>query len=507
VSDRYYDVVVLGADLAPLTCAALLSKRGFRVLLLGQDDPEPNYQLGPFSLPRRQFSWSFGQTPVSRRVFAELGLGPSLKRPSRSVDPAFQIAIPGHRFDVSPNDADLLRTFEREFPEVRRPIDDFHKRVERTMQDLDAVFAHDMVLPPATFLERQRFVRARRALSAPRAVQETDLLSEFPEGHPFRKVVSLPARFEDGMDPSQFSALRLQRLYGNCRRGALAFDGGMPALRELFSQKIHAHSGQLRLDERATEIVVQRGEATGVRLAHSGDEIACGFVVVGTDVGSLPRWLPERTMLEAVFERVGEPMVRHYRYTINVVLRQAGMPRGLGRNLYFASASSGRTSSRELHVCSQNLDAEHALVCAETLLPARQVEDEPNFVTRVRGECLESLRELLPFLEQHLVLVDSPHDGLPPDGRYDKLSPTQLVRRGPRTMPALHSYPVLANLGFCALPIRTPIKRLLLCNAQLVPGLGSEGQLMAACSTARVITWADRNRSWMRRRLWAKVEM
>jgi hypothetical protein len=62
-------------------------------------------------------------------------------------------------------------------------------------------------------------------------------------------------------------------------------------------------------------------------------------------------------------------------------------------------------------------------------------------------------------------------------------------------------------LGLCALPIRTPIKRLLLCNSQVVPGLGSEGQLMAACSVARVITWADRGRSWMRRRLWAKVEM
>jgi len=40
-----------------------------------------------------------------------------------------------------------------------------------------------------------------------------------------------------------------------------------------------------------------------------------------------------------------------------------------------------------------------------------------------------------------------------------------------------------------------------------VPGLGSEGALLAACSTARLVTWADRSRSWMRRRLWTKVEM
>ena len=74
-------------------------------------------------------------------------------------------------------------------------------------------------------------------------------------------------------------------------------------------------------------------------------------------------------------------------------------------------------------------------------------------------------------------------------------------------MTPVYSYPVVSNLGLCALPVRTPIKRLLLCSAQVVPGLGSEGQLLAACSAARIITWTDRSRSWMRRRLWAKVEM
>ena len=44
----YYDVVVLGTDLAPLTCAALLSKRGFRVAVLGQQTDRPDYAVGRF---------------------------------------------------------------------------------------------------------------------------------------------------------------------------------------------------------------------------------------------------------------------------------------------------------------------------------------------------------------------------------------------------------------------------------------------------------------------------
>jgi phytoene dehydrogenase-like protein len=104
------------------------------------------------------------------------------------------------------------------------------------------------------------------------------------------------------------------------------------------------------------------------------------------------------------------------------------------------------------------------------------------------------------------VLVDSPHDGLAPEGLDAELDATVLARRGPSTMPAVYSYPVLSTLDACALPIRTPIKHLLLCSGQVVPGLGSEGALLAACSAARVVTTADRSTSWMRRRLWTKVE-
>jgi hypothetical protein len=153
------------------------------------------------------------------------------------------------------------------------------------------------------------------------------------------------------------------------------------------------------------------------------------------------------------------------------------------------------------------LDAQHSLISAHALLPARKVEDDPSYLRAVRPDCLAAVRELLPFLEQHLQLVDSPHDGLPPEGELASSLGPQPARRSPSSMPAVHSFPALSELGLCALPIRTPIRRLLLCNSQVVPGLGSEGQLMAACSVARVITWADRGRSWMRRRLWAKVEM
>jgi phytoene dehydrogenase-like protein len=509
VSARFYDVVVLGTDLAPLTCGALLAKRGFRVLVVAQHEPEPNYPVGPFDLPRRPLRCVFGQTPAQTRVFAELGLGQALRRLSTPLEPAFQVAMPDHRFDVSRDEARLARELGREFPGVRRPIEDFHKRVGRVMQGLDEVLAHDLVLPPETFFERQAFLRARRFLELPRSERHEDVLSEFPDEHPFRSLATLPARFDGGIDPAhaELAPLQLLRLYGNQRRGALAIEGGLHALREVLIQKIQSHSGHVKLDEHAAELIVARGQVSGLRLSRGGEEISCGFVVAGVDLSALQRILPDRSAFEELFERIGEPQVRQYRYTLNVVLRKRGLPSGLGSSLYLVSGKEQDGHATPLHVHAQRLDTEHALLCTEALLSARRVEDDSSYVPGTRGRIMASLRQLLPFLDEHLVLIDSPHDNRMPEGAITKLDNANLARRGPATMRAVYSYPVVGALGLCALPLRTPIKHLLFCNAQVVPGLGSEGLLLAACGAARLVTWADRSRSWMRRRLWTKVEM
>lgn len=507
MSTSYYDVIVLGTDLAPLACSALLAKRGFRVLVLGQGVPSPTYPLGPFVLPRRALRYVIGKTPVTRRVFLELGLHQSLRRITHAIDPAFQVALPGHRFDIPSDDARLTGEMEREFPEVKRPIDDFHKRVARVGERFDAMFERDLVFPPDTFLERQRVLRARKALELPADWAEQDVLAEFPDEHPFRTAAHLPARFEGEVDPEQSSPLRLLRLYGNCRHGAQRFEGGAAALRELLMQRVRTHSGAVLETERADEILVQRGHASGVRLLGTGEDVSCAFVVVGIDVASLLRLLPARSAFEGLFERVGEPLLRHYRYTLNLVTRTRGVPRGLGRDLYALCTEAASRGTRELYMRTEPLDAQHTLLSVETLLPSRLVEDEEGYVKTVRADLLRGVRELVPFIDDHLVLVDSPHDGLAPDGAHPALDPAALMRRGPATMSPLYSYPVLSPLGLCALPIRTPISRLLFCNTQVVPGLGSEGALLAACSAARVVSWADRSKGWMRRRLWTKVEI
>ena len=51
MATSFYDVVVLGADLAATVAGAVLSHRGFRVLVAGAP-VEERYSIGPYNLPR-----------------------------------------------------------------------------------------------------------------------------------------------------------------------------------------------------------------------------------------------------------------------------------------------------------------------------------------------------------------------------------------------------------------------------------------------------------------------
>ena len=49
------------------------------------------------------------------------------------------------------------REIEREFPEVKRPIEDIHRAIRRASDALDRMTEHDLVWPPEGFFERREF--------------------------------------------------------------------------------------------------------------------------------------------------------------------------------------------------------------------------------------------------------------------------------------------------------------------------------------------------------------
>jgi hypothetical protein len=156
-------------------------------------------------------------------------------------------------------------------------------------------------------------------------------------------------------------------------------------------------------------------------------------------------------------------------------------------------------------------------------------------LTEARAWVVDRLTEQLPFLERHLLAVDSVHDGLPvwcfdesmlshdeaamrTEGpgkrpasapRPTELERTVLTNAGARAEPMDRQLEVdpPGYLGLAGEPIRGPIERTLLVGASVLPGLGQEGRLLAACGAARLVTQSDKRKARMRREMWTKIEI
>src|ERR1700733_7180914 len=99
---KHYDVVVLGAGIGALCTAALLARRSWRVLVLGQGFRPAHYSFDGLPLARRPFTFLASASPAWGRVLAELAQSQAFKRHGRPLDPMLQVFDPRVRLSIPP---------------------------------------------------------------------------------------------------------------------------------------------------------------------------------------------------------------------------------------------------------------------------------------------------------------------------------------------------------------------------------------------------------------------
>jgi hypothetical protein len=202
------------------------------------------------------------------------------------------------------------------------------------------------------------------------------------------------------------------------------------------------------------------------------------------------------------------------RYVVSIAVKREGLPDPLGAESFVLAPSRGDGVSALrtpfVHVQRGELsDGEDQLLVAELLLAdhgAIAPEDARQLV-------LDTLTEALPFVERHLVALDSVHDGLPlwrfEQGKRREVARTAAAGAAVRPEPMVRQLEVdpPGYIGLAGEPVRGPIERTLLVGRSVLPGLGQEGQLLAAWSAVRLVTRSDRRKERMRRDMWSKVEI
>jgi len=297
LTEKHYDVVVLGRSLGALVAAALLARRDFRVLVLGQGERPSSYRWGRHVLRRSAFTMLFASSPAWKRVLVELAQTQTFRRHAVALDPMVQLLMRDRRIDLPPDIKLFEREIEREFPEVRRVIDELYAELARVNATVAAAFERDAVWPPGNFWERRE--TGRLVAGLPLAHQESsfDLLGELPSTHPYRALTAASVDFASHVPLANLPPLAFARLHGSWSRGVHALVRGEEELAEFLLERIEAHGGTCRLSDRITRIHVDRRGVSGVLIDGEAAPTGAGFVVsdsTGEQLAELSRDMREQ---------------------------------------------------------------------------------------------------------------------------------------------------------------------------------------------------------------------
>jgi phytoene dehydrogenase-like protein len=525
VDTNYYDAVVCGNELTGLVTAALLGRRGLRVLLLASEADRPSFEAGGHTLSRAPALLPPVGTATVARVLQDLNCIQIVKRRAPALAPGMQVVMPHHRFDVGAGDDSMGRELAREFGAERGAIEAALARIAATSAQVDPLLATEITLPPDGFWERREVARLESML--PR--RGTDLLAPLPVPHPMRAVVAAPAALSGAVAPSELGraavSLGQARAFELARQGLNRFEGGEAGLTALFREKLETFSGERRDKLVPVEVVVKRGKATGVRVHPRDETIGCEHLVWAGSSAALHAICAEKPPRRGPMGAPGLH-VEAYRYSLSLLVRPDALPEGMAERVFLIgdparplieenalAVTVGQPAPRQL---------EEIPVWVECIVPAPPVDAGPGYLRALRGRVVERLETLLPFFRQHLVVLASPHDGLPPElpagALVAKAAVTTSVgpkgataTSGPRKSAAAPAgpppaplRPVYAGEGdssfdVAALPHATGIKNLYLAGQENLPGLGLEGELVSAWGVVRLIAGGSPKRDTLRR--------
>jgi hypothetical protein len=505
---RHFDVIVLGRSIGALTAAAVLARRDFTTLVLGNGSPSPAYSALDLPLERRPPMLLGATSPCWLRVLSELAQTQTWRRRLVPAEPALQALAPVFRVDLSNDAGHFAREIDREFPELYHVVEQLYRRLDAVDQAADEAFDKDAIWPPGTFWERRETGKHAARLPYVHAEPDADLLSEFPRGHFYRRLVRASVLFGTNFStlPPPFA---IARLHGAWRRSSARLAEGDAELERFLVERIESHGGQCRLGDRAAAIHLRRGVAAGVVLENDDQPTGCEFVLTDLDGESVAQLAGGQGIHKSALREWPRITSTVARFVVSLVARTEGLPEPLARSsiLFVDPASHPRGYPQAIHLTRTPRPGGLTTLSAEIMWPdhgSLELAEARRFV-------LAALLRELPFLSRHLLVVDSPFDGLPVwemrDGvarerprRSLGLSPIEPMVRQVEVDPP-------GYLGFSGEPVRGPIERTLLLGRSVLPGLGQEGELLAAWSAARLVTKSDRRKAMMRRDTWTKMEI
>jgi hypothetical protein len=335
----------------------------------------------------------------------------------------------------------------------------------------------DGTFPPTGFWKRREIDKGALRLG-----EEAASWAAGFEAHPVvRSLIALPAVLSTHTPAAELGAAAIARAFHLWRTGAPRLAGDWDALRELFLERLTKASGETRA-ARAEALTYRWGRVNGVRL-ENGEELGAGYVIAALPAAGLVSLLGDgRKVPKRLGQCVEEVQVAGYRYTWNLVVDQAGVPEGMSSPLLLVGdPGAPLTEDNAVGIFLDDPDEEgHVTVTISAVCPPpAQGQSLPQALAALRQRLRSRIDMVMPFLDEHVVVSHSPHDGLPPEGIHASAAKGMPLEPTP-----VWSAPAESALGVAAVPYDVGLKHVAVASAQVLPRLGLEGSFAAGWSAA-----------------------
>lgn len=456
-----YDAIVIGGQLGGIITAALLARRGLQVLFIDHDTGAAPYQHAEYKLPHAPFIVpAIRHISVFDEILEQLGLMSAVQRMVHPV--AMQLLTKHARIDLVSNPEARKKELTRALGEDDGDrFEATWKQMARVANSTDQFFGTKPDLPPEGFFARWKFRRSLpRFLSAieePSPVTDATLL----EFAPFLTGVEKPA------------GLSLSRVLGKTLAAPHVVTGGREGLHHVFSERARELGVDvLSQGDTIAGLSFDGSKPVGIRLSRNDTIYRASFIVAGCDVATLAALVPEarRKPLEKSMAALES---RRAVFTMNVVVPERALPRGLG-SLALVDSPDGELGGLLLQVTSAD-SPEHRVVSVSAKVPlALRAGGEPA-VKALMQRLWVAVDDVLPFTRAHALLESSSWMDAP-----------RVVAGAFEPLPLL---PAVENsvLGVSALTLSSPYRHVLFANRQVLPGLGFEGEVLTALRAVRHI--------------------
>lgn len=452
-----YDAIIVGGQLPGIIATALLARRGLQVLHVPHDGLSQPYTHGELKLPQAPFLIPpVKGLPAFDEVLSELGLSAVISRMVQAT--SLQLLSPGQWFELTHDEKRRGPELARALGDAAEAFDELTRKAQASADASDAFFQSKPDLPPDGLIARWKFKRhvARFAgLETDTPLPADQLLTKL------RPYVS-----------SSDVALSRARTLGRTLAGPAIFPGGREGLWAQLADRARELGADVLPGDEPIERLVLEGAGAGVRLSRHDAVYRAAFVVAAMDLDVLTRLVPDKQR-KAAAKALPQVNADKAIFTLHLSLPERALPRGFG-TLALLEAPELEGGALLLQVLPGENAEQRVLAVSGLAAIGLRAGGEPA-VRAFTAQLHAAVARVMPFTKAHITAETTPWLDAP------------RVVAGEGEPAPLFQLPESSWLGVSGHGTQSPWKRVLLSSRQVLPGLGFEGEVLAAQRAVRQV--------------------